>query len=138
MALSGSYVLPTNRIPDFFNKIRDGQAPERFTNQLLKDWGFPPGGAEHVNGLVQQLVLCGVVLRSEAVLLQPSLKRPVRHPDFLASFVHGPRGQQRGDNLLDAVVVAYAGPAAVSFLSRELSSVSSLWRNPRHAAQWKP
>jgi len=40
MALSGSYVQPTNRIPDIFNKIRDGQAPERFTNQLLKDWGF--------------------------------------------------------------------------------------------------
>jgi len=32
--------LPTNRIPDIFTKIRDGQAPERFTNQLLKDWGF--------------------------------------------------------------------------------------------------
>lgn len=40
MALSGSYVQPTNRIPDIFSKIRDGQAPERFTNQLLKDWGF--------------------------------------------------------------------------------------------------
>jgi hypothetical protein len=40
MALSGSYVQPTNRIPDIFAKIRDGQAPERFTNQLLKDWGF--------------------------------------------------------------------------------------------------
>lgn len=40
MALTGSYVLPTNRISDIFNKIRDGQAPERFTNQLLKDWGF--------------------------------------------------------------------------------------------------
>lgn len=40
MALSSSYVQPTNRIPDIFNKIRDGQAPERFTNQLLKDWGF--------------------------------------------------------------------------------------------------
>jgi hypothetical protein len=40
VALSGSYVLPINRIPDIFNKIRDGQAPERFTNQLLKDWGF--------------------------------------------------------------------------------------------------
>lgn len=40
MALTGSYVLPTNRIPDIFNKIRDGQAPERFSNQLLKDWGF--------------------------------------------------------------------------------------------------
>jgi Family of unknown function (DUF5343) len=40
MALSSSYVQPTNRIPDIFNKIRDGQAPERFSNQLLKDWGF--------------------------------------------------------------------------------------------------
>ena len=40
VALSNSYVQPTNRIPDIFNKIRDGQAPERFSNQLLKDWGF--------------------------------------------------------------------------------------------------
>ncbi len=40
MALSSSYVQPTNRIPEIFNKIRDGQAPDRFTNQLLKDWGF--------------------------------------------------------------------------------------------------
>jgi hypothetical protein len=40
MALTSSYVLPTNRIPDIFSKIRDGQAPERFSNQLLKDWGF--------------------------------------------------------------------------------------------------
>lgn len=40
MALTGSYVLATNRIPDIFNKIRDGQAPDRFSNQLLKDWGF--------------------------------------------------------------------------------------------------
>ncbi len=40
MALTNAYVLPTNRIPDLFEKIRDGQAPERFTHQLLKDWGF--------------------------------------------------------------------------------------------------
>lgn len=40
MALANVYVLPTNRIPDLFGKIRDGQAPERFTHQLLKDWGF--------------------------------------------------------------------------------------------------
>lgn len=40
MALAGSYVISASRIPDLFNKIRDGQAPERFTNQLLKDWGF--------------------------------------------------------------------------------------------------
>lgn len=40
MALTNTYVLPVNRIPDLFGKIRDGQAPERFTHQLLKDWGF--------------------------------------------------------------------------------------------------
>src|SRR5882724_3646454 len=40
MPLTNSYVQATNRLPDIFNRIRDGQAPERFTNQLLKDWGF--------------------------------------------------------------------------------------------------
>ena len=40
MGLSASYVGPVNRIPEIFNKIRDGQAPERFTIQLLRDWGF--------------------------------------------------------------------------------------------------
>jgi hypothetical protein len=40
MPLTNAYVLPISRIPDFFRKIQDGQAPERFTNQLLKDWGF--------------------------------------------------------------------------------------------------
>ena len=40
MALTNAYVHATNRIPDIFGKIRDGQAPERFTQQLLKDWGF--------------------------------------------------------------------------------------------------
>lgn len=40
MALTNAYVLPTNRIPDLFKRIQDGQAPDRFTNPLLKDWGF--------------------------------------------------------------------------------------------------
>jgi hypothetical protein len=40
MALSSSYVLANGRVPDVFSKIRDGQAPEQVTNQLLKDWGF--------------------------------------------------------------------------------------------------
>jgi len=40
MGLINSYVLPTNRIQEVFNKIRDGQAPERFSIQLLKDWGL--------------------------------------------------------------------------------------------------
>lgn len=40
MGLTNAYVLPTNRISEIFRKIQDGQAPERFTNQILKDWGF--------------------------------------------------------------------------------------------------
>jgi hypothetical protein len=40
MSLTNAYVLPITRIPDLFRKIQDGQAPDRFTNQLLKDWGF--------------------------------------------------------------------------------------------------
>lgn len=40
MGLSNAYVLATTRVPDMFAKIRDGQAPERFGQQLLKDWGF--------------------------------------------------------------------------------------------------
>ncbi len=40
MALANAYVLPINRISELFQRIKDGQAPERFTIQLLKDWGF--------------------------------------------------------------------------------------------------
>lgn len=40
MALSNAYCVAMSRIPDLFSKIRDGQAPEQFTQQLLKDWGF--------------------------------------------------------------------------------------------------
>jgi hypothetical protein len=40
MTLSSSYTLAAGRLPDLFEKIRDGQAPDQFTTQLLKDWGF--------------------------------------------------------------------------------------------------
>jgi hypothetical protein len=40
MALTNTYVLANGRIPDVFAKIRDGQAPDQVTIQLLKDWGF--------------------------------------------------------------------------------------------------
>lgn len=40
MGLSASWVGAANRIPELFNKIRDGQAPSQVTMQLLKDWGF--------------------------------------------------------------------------------------------------
>ncbi len=40
MALTNAYVLANGRLSDVFSKIRDGQAPDHVTNQLLKDWGF--------------------------------------------------------------------------------------------------
>ena len=40
MALANAYTVAVGRIPELFKKIRDGQAPPQFTQQLLKDWGF--------------------------------------------------------------------------------------------------
>ena len=40
MGLSSKYTLAHGRIPDLFGKIRDGQAPDQLSTQLLKDWGF--------------------------------------------------------------------------------------------------
>ena len=40
MPLTDAYVQGPGKIPELFAKIRDGQAPDRFTHQLLKDWGF--------------------------------------------------------------------------------------------------
>ncbi|MGQ4584277.1 DUF5343 domain-containing protein [Lysobacter sp. F60174L2] len=55
MALTNAYVLPTNRIGDILGKIRDGQAPERFTQQLLKDWGFSSTNDRAFIGLLKAL-----------------------------------------------------------------------------------
>lgn len=40
MGLAKTYTLAVNRLPELFAKIRDGQAPTQFSQQLLKDWGF--------------------------------------------------------------------------------------------------
>ena len=40
MPLTNAYVLANGRLPDVLTKIRDGQAPDQVTIQLLKDWGF--------------------------------------------------------------------------------------------------
>lgn len=40
MGLTNAYVQGISKIPELFEKIRDGQAPDQFTHQLLKDWGF--------------------------------------------------------------------------------------------------
>jgi hypothetical protein len=33
-------LVAASRVPDLFAKIRDGQAPDIFSQQLLRDWGF--------------------------------------------------------------------------------------------------
>lgn len=40
MGLTNAYLVSVGRVNDFFNQIKDGQAPERLTQQLLRDWGF--------------------------------------------------------------------------------------------------
>lgn len=40
MALPSSYTLAHNQLSEFFKKLRDAQAPEKFTLQLIKDFGY--------------------------------------------------------------------------------------------------
>jgi hypothetical protein len=40
MALPTTYTQAYNVLGDFFNRIRDAQAPDKFTLQILKDLGF--------------------------------------------------------------------------------------------------
>jgi hypothetical protein len=40
MGLPTTYTQEFKRIEELFSKIRDAQAPGKFTNQILVDWGF--------------------------------------------------------------------------------------------------
>ncbi|MEP3388539.1 MAG: DUF5343 domain-containing protein [Reichenbachiella sp.] len=40
MSLPSSYTQAYSQLADFFSKIRDAQAPDKFTNQILKDLGY--------------------------------------------------------------------------------------------------
>ena len=40
MSLSNQYTIAYGQLGDFFTRIREGQAPSQFTQQLLKDFGF--------------------------------------------------------------------------------------------------
>ncbi|MDY0988726.1 DUF5343 domain-containing protein [Flavobacterium sp. CFBP9031] len=40
MGLPSTYTNSYATLPDFFNHIRDAQAPEKFTNTILKDLGY--------------------------------------------------------------------------------------------------
>ena len=40
MALASNYIQVYGQLPDFFTRISEAQAPEKFTRQYLKDLGF--------------------------------------------------------------------------------------------------
>jgi hypothetical protein len=40
MALPDVYIQVYGQLPEFFKRISDGQAPDKFTRQYLKDLGF--------------------------------------------------------------------------------------------------
>ena len=55
MSLTNAYTLAVGRIPDLFAKIKDGQAPETFSVQLLKDWGFTSSNDRATIPLLKEL-----------------------------------------------------------------------------------
>ncbi len=40
MALANAYTVVNGQLPEFFQKLQDGQAPDKFTQQHLKDIGY--------------------------------------------------------------------------------------------------
>jgi hypothetical protein len=40
VALTSTYLVGSGKVKEFFSKIKDGQAPDQFSIQLIKDWGF--------------------------------------------------------------------------------------------------
>lgn len=55
MGLTAKYSIASGRLPDLFAKIRDGQAPEQFNRQLLKDWGFTSSADRAAIPLLKEL-----------------------------------------------------------------------------------
>jgi uncharacterized protein DUF5343 len=55
MALANAYVLPYGQLGSVFNRIAEGQAPEKFTSQYLKDLGFTSSNYRAVIPLLKAL-----------------------------------------------------------------------------------
>ena len=55
MALSDSYIQVYGQLGDFFRRIADGQAPEKFTRQYVKDLGFASSNFNAVIPLLKSL-----------------------------------------------------------------------------------
>lgn len=55
MSLTDAYTVAVGRISDLFSKIKDGQAPDVFAVQLLKDWGFTSSNDRAAIPLLKEL-----------------------------------------------------------------------------------
>jgi len=55
MALTNAYVQVYGQLPEVFQRIADGQAPEKFTTQHLKDLGFSASNFRAVIPLLKAL-----------------------------------------------------------------------------------
>src|SRR5258708_5353815 len=55
MALSSSYVNVYGQLPQVFTRIAEGQAPEKFTTQYLKDLGFTSSNYRAIIPLLKSL-----------------------------------------------------------------------------------
>ena len=40
MGLTNAYLVSVGKVPEFFAQLKDGQAPNQLSQQLVKDWGF--------------------------------------------------------------------------------------------------
>jgi len=55
MALTDSYIQVYGQLPEFFRRIAEGQAPDSFTTQYLKDLGFTSSNFRAVIPLLKSL-----------------------------------------------------------------------------------
>ena len=55
MALINAYVQIYKQLPELFGRISEASAPEKFTVQLLKDWGFASSNYRAVIPLLKAL-----------------------------------------------------------------------------------
>lgn len=55
MALTNSYVQVYGQLPELFGRISEGSAPEKFTTQHLKDWGYASSNYRAVIPLLKAL-----------------------------------------------------------------------------------
>lgn len=55
MALTNSYVQVYGQLPELFGRIREAGAPEKFTTQHLKDWGYTSSNFRAVIPLLKSL-----------------------------------------------------------------------------------